>query len=193
MWPPVTEAGLHPSPPVHWEMVAGLPVCSWEGGGISWAAQQCGELLAAWQGSVNPKEAKTPNPECLFSLCLLLLSHLRLFVRHGKYVQFVVPGVLGEKGWREGQPDPCLGHVSDPCMGTLVTLVLQPPRPRGDDSVLGGAGGWQELCPLCRVLCTDLPGTEQAVAFQLDQLSQGDACHLVPFQEFSAECQRGSS
>ncbi|XP_075289954.1 apoptosis-inducing factor 3 isoform X1 [Opisthocomus hoazin] len=34
---------------------------------------------------------------------------VELFVRHGKYVRFGVPGVLGMKGWQEGQPSPQLG------------------------------------------------------------------------------------
>lgn len=55
--PPVTGAGLCPSSPVYREMVAGHPVCSWKGGGISWAARRWEELWSPWWGLESLEEA----------------------------------------------------------------------------------------------------------------------------------------
>lgn len=57
------------------------------------------------------------------SLSPAALAPFRLFVRHGKYVRFGVQGALGVKGWQEGQPAPCLGHVPNSCVGILVTAA----------------------------------------------------------------------
>lgn len=68
------------------------------------------------------------------SLSPAAFAPFRLFVRHGKYVRFGVPGALGVKGWQEGQPAPCLGHGPNSCAGTPgygCILVLQPPQPQG--------------------------------------------------------------
>lgn len=143
-WPPVTGAGLCPSAPV---LVAGCPVCNWEGGGISWASHRPGELLAPAVGLGEPGR----EPDCLnlnvFSLSVsAAFAPFRLFVCHGKYVRFGVRGVLGTKGWQEGQPAPCLGRVPNSCAGTLLTaasLLCSPTAGGGDThaAVLVGAGG----------------------------------------------------
>lgn len=78
------------------------------------------------------------------SLSPAAFAPFRLFVRHGKYVRFGVPGALGVKGWQEGQLAPCLGHGPNSCAGTPVmvaSLFCSPPSPRGDATVLGGGAG----------------------------------------------------
>lgn len=132
----------------------------------------------------------------LLSLSLAAFTLLRLFVRHGKYVQFVVPAVLGAKGWREGQLDPCLGHVPDPCMGTLVTPVhlFCSPHAPGAMTVCwgGGLGVAGAVSPVQGAVAQICQEQNRQLPFSWTLLSQGDACRSVPFQEFSAECQNGS-
>lgn len=129
------------------------------------------------------------------SLSPAAFAPFRLFVRHGKYVRFGVPGALGVKGWQEGQLAPCLGHGPNSCAGTPVmvaSLFCSPPSPRGDATVLGGGAGGDRshaggghgcYVPFAGRWCPDYQ--EHAAAFWL-----GPRCS-VAFREFSAECQEG--
>lgn len=128
------------------------------------------------------------------SLSPAAFAPFRLFVRHGKYVRFGVLGALGVKGWQEAQPAPCLGHVPNSCVGTLVKaacLFCSPPAPRGGDAaVLGGGagggrsharGGWAWLLrPLCRVLVHRSAGNRQ-LPFGWDPAQLG---RCLPFGGF---------